>query len=160
GVELVPRRVDRDGLAALAGALDALGRGARTGDLAGSVPPASLRLARANVGAVTRWTGTYRQVSGAGAAFDDLRRRATPRVGVTPVAVAACVLVYLAMTLTGVAPENPGAAALFRWGGGSGVAVAVDGQSWRLLTGMFLHGGLLHLVLNMWCLASSGPVVE
>lgn len=34
------------------------------------------------------------------------------------------------------------------------------GEYYRLITSMFLHGGLLHLVLNMYALNSIGPLIE
>src|SRR5438270_11336783 len=34
------------------------------------------------------------------------------------------------------------------------------GQWWRLLTGTFLHGGLLHIGMNMYALNSLGCFVE
>ena len=34
------------------------------------------------------------------------------------------------------------------------------GQSWRLLTSMFLHGGFLHLALNAWGLYQLGTLFE
>jgi rhomboid protease GluP len=34
------------------------------------------------------------------------------------------------------------------------------GQWWRLVTAMFLHAGLLHIGMNMWCLMDLGPQVE
>jgi rhomboid protease GluP len=34
------------------------------------------------------------------------------------------------------------------------------GDGWRLFTALFLHVGLIHLVFNMWALASFGPIVE
>jgi rhomboid protease GluP len=33
-------------------------------------------------------------------------------------------------------------------------------QPWRLITAMFLHGGLLHIGFNMWVLMDIGPMVE
>jgi len=36
----------------------------------------------------------------------------------------------------------------------------VAGQWWRLVTAVFLHAGLLHIVLNLWCLFDLGPAVE
>jgi rhomboid protease GluP len=35
-----------------------------------------------------------------------------------------------------------------------------NGEYYRLVTAMFLHGGLIHLVLNMYALNSIGPLVE
>ena len=34
------------------------------------------------------------------------------------------------------------------------------GQWWRLVMAMFLHAGLLHIGMNMWCLVDLGPEVE
>jgi len=34
------------------------------------------------------------------------------------------------------------------------------GQWWRLVTAIFLHAGLLHIGLNLWCLLDLGPQVE
>ena len=33
-------------------------------------------------------------------------------------------------------------------------------QPWRLMTAIFLHGGLLHIGFNMWVLMDIGPMVE
>lgn len=44
-------------------------------------------------------------------------------------------------------------------GGLSGRTI-LDGQWWRLLTTCFVHGGLLHLVMNMYVLLTLGPRAE
>jgi rhomboid protease GluP len=36
----------------------------------------------------------------------------------------------------------------------------LTGQWWRLVTAIFLHAGLLHIGLNLWCLFDLGPEVE
>ena len=36
----------------------------------------------------------------------------------------------------------------------------VHGEVWRLLTMVFLHGNLLHLLMNSWALFAVGPLVE
>jgi len=35
-----------------------------------------------------------------------------------------------------------------------------QGESWRLLTYLFLHGSLLHLLMNSWALLTVGPLME
>jgi rhomboid protease GluP len=36
----------------------------------------------------------------------------------------------------------------------------VAGQWWRLVTAVFLHAGLIHIAMNLWCLFDLGPAVE
>ena len=33
-------------------------------------------------------------------------------------------------------------------------------QYWRLITSVFVHGGLIHIAMNMWSLYVIGPLVE
>jgi rhomboid protease GluP len=61
------------------------------------------------------------------------------------------IAVYIAMVLNNVSPLNPSTRDLIHWGAMSGPAV-MAGERWRLLTSAFLHIGLIHLALNMWCL--------
>jgi len=44
--------------------------------------------------------------------------------------------------------------------GSDEVAGVADGEFYRLITAAFLHAGLLHLAMNMFALASLGPVLE
>jgi rhomboid protease GluP len=160
GAELSPEGMDGEGFAALAGVLETLGRGARTADLAGSVRPEALEDARKIVGLVGQLSDAVRKTRHEGHSFLMSTRRATPAVLVTPVLVAACVCVFTVMCLSGVSLENPDAGSLYRWGAMFGFSVATEGQFWRLLTATFLHGGVLHLAFNMWCLAKCGPLIE
>ena len=46
-------------------------------------------------------------------------------------------------------------------GAGLGVNYLVtDGEWWRLITPMFLHGGIMHILFNMFCLFVFGPELE
>lgn len=48
---------------------------------------------------------------------------------------------------------------LIRLGGKLGPLIYY-GEWWRLVTAVFLHGGLMHIGLNLWCLFDLGPAVE
>lgn len=64
------------------------------------------------------------------------------------------VVVYLAQMAT--QHRDP---SIYQLGAMQGYSVAT-GEYWRLLTAAFLHGGLIHLALNMYALYLFGPVAE
>ena len=85
---------------------------------------------------------------------------ATPRAVMTPVFTGACVIVYVAMVASGVHWLWPTATQLIDWGANQGIGIALNHEYWRLFTSVFLHGGLIHLAMNMWSLLVIGPLVE
>jgi len=85
---------------------------------------------------------------------------ATPRVVVTPLLLAACILVFVMMVMRGVNPFLPSAQQLLSWGANNGARVVLRHEAWRLPASVFIHGGVLHLAVNMWCLFNIGPLVE
>lgn len=72
---------------------------------------------------------------------------------------------YVATVLLSMNAGNAGALmdvdvrTLILFGGKYGPAVAA-GQWWRLITAGFLHGGLIHILMNSWVLFDLGAAVE
>ena len=73
--------------------------------------------------------------------------------------VAACVLVFAGEMVLSRSLWHMPSDLLIRLGGNFAPAVQ-SGQPWRLMTAMFLHGGILHIVLNMVALWQAGQIVE
>jgi membrane associated rhomboid family serine protease/Flp pilus assembly protein TadD len=78
---------------------------------------------------------------------------------VTRVIIAANVLVYVAMGLSGVSWTDPSVLHAIRWGADFGPST-LSGQWWRLFTSMFVHFGFFHILLNMWCLRNLAVALE
>jgi membrane associated rhomboid family serine protease/Flp pilus assembly protein TadD len=63
------------------------------------------------------------------------------------------------MALSGISWTEPAYLELVRWGADFS-PLTLGGEWWRLLTSTFIHIGIVHIILNMWCLWSLGPVLE
>jgi|SRR5579871_885319 len=85
-------------------------------------------------------------------------RRRESGITLTQVLFGACVAVYLAMALYSGALDFSNEAVL-RFGAIYG-PYTLSGQWWRVVTYMFLHGGLMHIAFNMWCLWDLGALSE
>lgn len=70
-----------------------------------------------------------------------------------------CVLVYLAMIISGAHFANPHSRALIEWGANYRL-LTVQNQPWRLVTSMFIHGGLIHLLMNSAAILDIGWQLE
>lgn len=103
----------------------------------------------------------YEQVqrSGAVMTFRQLLAISTPRYFIAPTLVGFNVAIFALMALLGVPVFNPAASQLFAWGANYGPAT-LNGQWWRLLSSIFIHGGIIHLALNMQCLWQLGKLTE
>jgi rhomboid protease GluP len=85
---------------------------------------------------------------------------ATPRLVITPLLVVACVAVSVFMVCSGLPVLWPTGADLIGWGANEGSRIILRHEYWRLFTMVFIHGGLIHLIVNMWSLLVIGPLVE
>ncbi len=78
---------------------------------------------------------------------------------VTCTIIALNVLVYLAMGLSGASWTEPSVEQAIRWGADFG-PLTLSSEPWRLLTSTFVHFGIVHIGLNMWCLWGLGASLE
>lgn len=72
--------------------------------------------------------------------------------------VAINTLVWIANVLSGLDIVNPDAAALLAWGGN--YLPKTINEPWRLVSAMFLHGGIAHLAWNMLALVQLGVLTN
>jgi rhomboid protease GluP len=87
-------------------------------------------------------------------------------VGVTQIIFGICSAVFVGMMLASGSPlafANPmqefPTLETIHWGANAG-AITLSGEWWRLLTNIFVHGSLLHIGFNMWCLWNLGQLCE
>ncbi|WPP01777.1 rhomboid family intramembrane serine protease [Pseudomonas sp. HR96] len=85
--------------------------------------------------------------------------KTAPATWVTYTLIAVNTLVFLAMCASGVGVMSPNAAMTLEWGSNFG-PLTLSGEWWRLITSMFVHFGLLHLLLNMVTLYQVGRLTE
>jgi rhomboid protease GluP len=99
---------------------------------------------------------------------EDARQRVMPApwvrretgISLTQVLFGANVAVFLGMALSsGTVLQDFPVEETIHWGANLGV-FTLTGEWWRLLTYMFLHGSLMHIGFNMWCLWDLGSLCE
>lgn len=78
---------------------------------------------------------------------------------ITPILIYANIGIYLIMALMGLGFISFKGQDLLQWGANYG-PLTKAGEWWRLLTSTFLHGGLMHLLANMYGLLFVGIFLE
>jgi membrane associated rhomboid family serine protease len=86
-------------------------------------------------------------------------RRTESTIGLTQIIFGINAAVFLGMALSSSTVMDFPVRELIVWGANVG-ALTFSGEWWRLLTNVFVHGGLIHIAFNMWCLWNLGQLCE
>jgi rhomboid protease GluP len=78
---------------------------------------------------------------------------------ITTTLVGMNVAVFAVMVLMGVSPTQPTVAQLLKWGANRG-PLSLGAEPWRMLASNYIHVGIIHIALNMWCLWNLGFLAE
>jgi rhomboid protease GluP len=78
---------------------------------------------------------------------------------ITTTLVGMNVAVFAVMVLMGVSPVEPTTVQLRNWGANYG-PLSLGTEPWRMLASNYVHIGIIHIALNMWCLWNLGFLAE
>ncbi len=78
---------------------------------------------------------------------------------ITPLLLITNILVFVLMGIAGADLLDPGSRVIHEWGGNFGPAIR-QGEWWRLISAVFVHIGIVHLLANMLTLGFIGFALE
>jgi len=78
---------------------------------------------------------------------------------ITPILICLNILIFLLMVFNGLGFLSFGVEDLIKWGANYR-PITIQGEWWRLLTSTFIHGGIMHLLANMYGLLFVGLFLE
>jgi rhomboid protease GluP len=84
----------------------------------------------------------------------------TPHTFVTWMVMAINIAVFLLMAIRARSIGAPDVLTSLAWGASYGPAITTHGEWWRMLTGAFVHAGIVHIAANMYVLFVMGPLTE
>lgn len=84
-----------------------------------------------------------------------------PREGffITPILVGINLAVFIMMVVSGADFLQPGNQSLIQWGANIR-SLTLDGQWWRIISNLFVHIGVFHVLFNMYALLYIGVLLE
>jgi rhomboid protease GluP len=86
-------------------------------------------------------------------------RRTESAISLTQIIFGMNAAVFLGMALSSSTVMDFPVRELIVWGANVG-ALTLSGEWWRLLTNVFVHGGIIHIAFNTWCLWNLGQLCE
>lgn len=81
------------------------------------------------------------------------------KIYMTYLLIAINVLVFVLMAMNGAGIMEPNGLVHIKWGSNYS-PLTLSGDYWRLITNVFIHFGIIHLAMNMYCLYIIGSYLE
>ena len=81
------------------------------------------------------------------------------RLSPTTVLIGLNAAMFIAMVVSGVSLVEPSSLQLVKWGA-NWLPLSLGPQPWRMLVANYIHIGIIHIFLNMWCLLNLGALAE
>jgi rhomboid protease GluP len=78
---------------------------------------------------------------------------------ITPILIDLNIAIFILMVISGVNILLPDTQSIINWGANFR-PLTLEGEWWRLITNVFLHIGILHLLMNMYALLYIGLLLE